>query len=151
MGAILIGLLQVLQFNAHEIYETRQSSSNTNKIIGSGPVYIGAGVYKSAAYFNHSCYPSVVRYFIGTSIVLATSHPLEPGDVIFENYGPIYSKQTFRERQRNLRSRYWFLCDCIACREDWPVLESLCNKSRLRFVFYAISASLSQLEVMNVL
>lgn len=122
--------MQLLQFNAHEIYETQNNGKH--KFLGSKPLYIGVAIYKSAAYFNHNCYPAVVRYFVGKSIVLCASHPLEPGDVVAENYGPIFTKQILKERQRNLRSRYWFFCECICCKENWPTLDKLTNYCRLR-------------------
>lgn len=131
VGEILIGLLQALQFNAHEVYETKAFESQTN-VGGKKVIYVGAAIYNSAVYFNHSCYPDVIRHFVGTTIVLSASHPLQPGDSISENYGPIFTKQTLSIRQRNLKSRYWFKCACIACIENWPVLEKLTNKARLR-------------------
>lgn len=131
IGAILIGLLQALQFNAHEIYETKAFESQQN-VGGKKTIYVGAAIYNSAVYFNHSCYPDVIRHFVGTSIVLSASHPLQPGETISENYGPIFIKQPLAIRQRNLKSRYWFQCACIACKENWPILEKLTNKARLR-------------------
>lgn len=131
IGEILIGLLQALQFNAHEIYETKAFESQQN-VGGKKMMYVGAAIYNSAVYFNHSCYPDVIRYFVGTTIVLCTSHPLQPGDNISENYGPIFTKQTLPVRQKHLQSRYWFKCACIACKENWPTLDKLTNKARLR-------------------
>lgn len=103
-----------------------------HKFVGSKPIYIAVALFKSAAYFNHNCYPAVARYFVGTSIVLCASHPLEPGEVVAENYGPIFTKHTLHERQRSLRSRYWFFCKCICCNENWATLAKLTNKARLR-------------------
>lgn len=130
IGEILFGLLQVLQFNAHQVYET--VSNDKHKFVGSKVLDIGVAIYKAAAYFNHNCYPAVARYFVGTSIVLCASHPLEPGEVVAENYGPVFTRQTLRERQRNLKSRYWFDCKCVCCTENWPVLDKLTNRARLR-------------------
>lgn len=131
IGEILIGLLQALQFNAHEVYETKAFESQQN-VGGKKMLYVGAAVYNSAVYFNHSCCPDVIRYFVGTSIILCASHPLQPGQTISENYGPIFTKQTLPIRQKNLQSRYWFKCECIACKENWPTLDKLSKKARLR-------------------
>lgn len=127
---ILYGLLQILQFNAHEIHELQPSA--THRLANGKHIYIAVGLYRSAAYFNHNCYPAVCRYFAGTSIVLCTSHPIEAGDVVAENYGPNFLRQTLAERKRNLRSRYWFMCECISCKENWPTLDKLNNYARLR-------------------
>lgn len=132
VGEILIGLLQALQFNAHEIYETKAFVGQKN-VGGKNLLYVGAALYNSAAYFNHSCYPDVIRYFVGTTIVLCTAHPLQSGESISENYGPVFTKQGLVIRQRNLQSRYWFKCSCIPCKENWPTLDKLNNKARLRY------------------
>lgn len=143
IGEILIGLLQVLQFNAHEICDLIQNNNvadNSSSSNGNEPpkygrfIYIGVAIYNSAAYFNHNCYPAVTRYFIGKTIVLCATRPLAPGTIIAENYGPIFTRQTLRERQRNLSSRYWFRCECISCKENWPTLDKLNDNARLRYV-----------------
>lgn len=127
---ILFGLLQLLQFNAHEIHEYVPSAKH--RLDNGKHIYIAVGLYRSAAYFNHNCYPAVVRYFVGTSIVLCTSHPIDVGDVVAENYGPNFLRQPLAERKRNLRSRYWFLCDCVSCNENWPTLSKLNHFARLK-------------------
>lgn len=130
VAAVLLGLLEVLQFNAHEIYETRLGREH--RVVGSKPAYIGVALYRTGAFFNHDCHPAVARYFVGTSIVLSATRPLRPGEMVGENYGPIYTKRTLLERQRDLRSRYWFRCGCRCCSEDWPLLNKLDNRPRLR-------------------
>ena len=129
IGELLFGYLQALQFNAHEICETL---SYGHKFIKSRINYIGVGIYEAGAMFNHECYPSVTRYFNLTYLIFNSIRPHVKGDIIAENYGPIFLKQTLHERQRNLASRYWFKCQCQACRENWPVLEKLNNKCRFR-------------------
>lgn len=99
---------------------------------GAKPVYIGVALYKTGAYFNHDCYPSVGRYFVGSTIVLCATHPLEVGEMVGENYGPIFTKKTLLERSRSLMSRYWFKCECKSCRENWQILDKLSNKARLK-------------------
>ncbi|XP_058062549.1 SET and MYND domain-containing protein 4 [Anopheles bellator] len=129
VGAVLLGLLQTLQFNAHEVYETRITGNH--RIDSAKVQYLGVGIYRAASMFNHECYPGVLRTFCGTSIVFHTSRPLRTGAVIPENYGPHFLRQAKALRQRNLRSRYWFKCDCRTCTEDWPLLEQLSDEPRL--------------------
>lgn len=129
IGALIFTFLQSLQFNAHEIYETVTTG---HAFVKSKINYIGVGIYEVGAMFNHECYPSVMRYFNGTTLIFNSIRPHNDGDVVAENYGPIFTKQTLNERQRNLNSRYWFKCACIACKENWPTLEKLSNKCRLK-------------------
>uniref|UniRef100_A0A182N656 SET domain-containing protein n=1 Tax=Anopheles dirus TaxID=7168 RepID=A0A182N656_9DIPT len=130
VGAVLLSALQSLQFNAHEVYETRVSGDH--RFDSAKVQYIGVGIYRAASMFNHECYPGVTRSFLGTSIVLHTSRPIAAGAVVPENYGPHFLRQPKPVRQRNLRSRYWFKCDCRACAEDWPQMDKLPAKPRLR-------------------
>ncbi|XP_014474472.1 PREDICTED: uncharacterized protein LOC106744316 [Dinoponera quadriceps] len=131
VAALLLRNLQLLQFNAHEFFETRLSAQH--RFRGSRPVYLGVAIYPTVARFNHDCYPAVTRYFVGRHIVIRATRGLQPGDVIAENYGPIFTKRTLAERQRTLAARYWFRCTCKACQEDWPRFENLTNDSaRLR-------------------
>ncbi|KAG5667579.1 hypothetical protein PVAND_015556 [Polypedilum vanderplanki] len=131
IGALIFNYLQSLQFNAHEIYETVTVG---HAFLKSKINYIGVGIYEVGAMFNHECYPSVMRWFNGTTLIFNSIRPHVDGEVVAENYGPIFTKQTKVERQRNLASRYWFKCKCRACEENWPVLDKLNNKCRLKCV-----------------
>lgn len=130
IGVQMLDLLQALQFNAHEIYETVEGDEHVIK--GSKMNYIGVGIYKSAALCNHSCFPALARYFDGNRLILTALRTLKAGEAITENYGPTFTKYPLKDRKRMLMSRYWFECDCVACKEDWPVQQYLTNKPRLR-------------------
>ncbi|KAK3916056.1 SET and MYND domain-containing protein 4 [Frankliniella fusca] len=136
VGSILLRLLQILQFNAHEVYETvilprpapkvgEAPQEPRSKFRSARVVYIGVAVYPTVALFNHDCYPAVTRHFRGKDIVVTATRPLAEGDVVAENYGPIFTKRTLAQRRRTLNSRYWFHCSCAACAEDWPLMEQL--------------------------
>lgn len=131
VASLLLKHLQLLQFNAHEVFETRLGMEH--RFRGSKPIYIGVAIYPTVARFNHDCYPAVTRYFLGRCIVIRAIRSLRPGDVVAENYGPIFTKRNLEERRRNLAGRYWFFCECNACRENWPCLEIMTNDDvRLR-------------------
>ncbi|PBC25894.1 SET and MYND domain-containing protein [Apis cerana cerana] len=68
-----------------------------------------------------------MKYFLGRCIVIRAIRSLRPGDVVAENYGPIFTKRNLEERRKNLAGRYWFFCECNACRENWPCLEIMTN------------------------
>ncbi|XP_044577673.1 SET and MYND domain-containing protein 4-like isoform X2 [Cotesia glomerata] len=77
VAALLLRNLQLLQFNAHEIFETRVS--NEHRFRGSKTVYLGVAIYPGVARFNHDCYPAVTRYFSGRDIVIKATRPLTKG------------------------------------------------------------------------
>ncbi|CAG4984739.1 unnamed protein product [Parnassius apollo] len=119
---LIVCNLQLLQFNAHEIYETVRGQ---HMFVGSKPVYTAVGIYPTGALFNHECYPAVARYFDGSNIVFRATRPLAIGEIVSENYGPHFLMRNLKERQRSLACRYWFKCDCTACKEDWPTLKQM--------------------------
>ncbi|CAB3371284.1 Hypothetical predicted protein [Cloeon dipterum] len=117
----LLRHLCLLQFNAHEVFETL--AWDRTKVKGTKTHYIGVGVYLSIALFNHDCNPAVARTFSGTKMLLHALRPLHPGEMVGENYGPMFSNKTRAERQRSLRARYWFDCACQACSENWNTFD----------------------------
>ncbi|XP_047368499.1 SET and MYND domain-containing protein 4 isoform X1 [Vespa velutina] len=125
VGSLLLKNLQLLQFNAHEFCETRVNANH--RFRGSKSIYLGVAIYPTVARFNHDCYPAVTRYFVGRNIVIRAIRTLKPGDVVAENYGPIFTKRNLEERQRTLSGRYWFKCTCKACKDDWPLFERMTN------------------------
>lgn len=60
---------------------------------------------------------------------MRTIKPVPMGTMVPENYGPVFTKRTKYARQRVLRSRYWFKCDCMSCVEIWPDLDQLPQKN----------------------
>lgn len=69
VGSVLLRHLQILQFNAHEVYETvilprkdaQPEAAPRSKFRSAKIVYIGVAVYPTVALFNHDCYPAVTR------------------------------------------------------------------------------------------
>ena len=121
IGSLMMRHLNVLQFNAHEIYEFCRGDRARMKPHKS--ILVGVGVYPQASYFNHSCHPGTSRYNIGRTMVLRSLVPVAQGQEISENYGPVFYFKSKSDRQRELGSRYWFKCDCKACKANYPLLK----------------------------
>ncbi|XP_011707114.1 PREDICTED: SET and MYND domain-containing protein 4-like, partial [Wasmannia auropunctata] len=124
IAGLLLHNLQLLQFNSHEISElVRPKGEKT--LAKAKSVFIGGGVYPTVAMLNHSCNPGVVRYFIGTTMIVRAVRTIGAGEEISENYGPIFTTTSETERKRKLRVQYWFDCSCEACSGHWPLLDEL--------------------------
>jgi len=121
VGSLMMRHLNVLQFNAHEIYELLRGDRRNMK--PNKNLLIGLGVYPQASFFNHSCHPRTARYNIGKKLVLKALTPFQPGEEVSENYGQVFYFKSKQERQRELEARYWFKCECPACKDDWPLLK----------------------------
>ncbi|KAK4871558.1 hypothetical protein RN001_015682 [Aquatica leii] len=125
---LILHNLELLQFNAHEISELHEAPPgplDPQDEPNFKAVYIGGGIYPTLAFFNHSCDPSIVRYNIGTEMIVKAIKPIKKGEIIYENYGPIYTNTIRSERQKNLLENYWFECTCQACDEDWPLFKDM--------------------------
>lgn len=64
IGGLILKNLQVLQFNAHEVFELQcpKPGANKNVIKHDGKsVFLAGAVFPTLALFNHACDPSVVR------------------------------------------------------------------------------------------
>ncbi|XP_042892381.1 SET and MYND domain-containing protein 4-like [Penaeus japonicus] len=131
IGSLLLRHLQVIQFNAHELSgmafgDTKENFKKTKS------VYLGLAVYPTVSFSNHSCYPAVGRYFDGNKMVIVNLRPLKAGEVLYENYGPVFTHNKLLERQRKLMSRYWFKCQCVACKEDWPTYDTMPDRRTVK-------------------
>nr|XP_012223994.1 PREDICTED: SET and MYND domain-containing protein 4 [Linepithema humile] len=131
ISELLLHNLQLLQFNSHEISELIKPKGETT-LAKAKSVFIGGGVYPTVAMLNHSCNPGVVRYFVGTTMIVRAVRTISAGEEISENYGPIFTTMPENDRKRRLRVQYWFNCNCEACSEHWPLLEEL-DPTILRF------------------
>ena len=86
---------------------------------------LGAGLYPTAALFNHSCDPNIVRSSVGRKMVSLASRDIKKGEEIFDCYGlPWYSK-SLKERQEITQKFYKFQCGCPPCRDNWTTSDLL--------------------------
>ncbi|XP_046441017.1 SET and MYND domain-containing protein 4-like isoform X1 [Daphnia pulex] len=130
IGSLLLRHLQILQFNAHEVSELRMDRPGCME--GAKTFFLGAGVYSTVALLNHSCEPGVIRHFIGDVMVVRAIKSFQPGEMVNENYGPIFTQKRRVDRQRSLKDRYWFDCRCNPCTENWPLIGEMTDEA-LRF------------------
>lgn len=64
-GSLILKNLQILQFNAHEVFELQCPKPKVGKNLikhNGTSVFLAGAVFPTLALFNHSCDPSVVRY-----------------------------------------------------------------------------------------
>jgi DNA-directed RNA polymerase subunit RPC12/RpoP len=71
----------------------------------------------------------LLRYFVNDTVIVRAIRTILPGEVVHENYGQVSSTTRKEERQAVLLDHYWFQCDCIACRDDWPTFDELTNEA----------------------
>lgn len=70
---------------------------------------------------------SLYRYYNGTTVFVHAVKPIQAGEIIAENYGPLYTQETLRERREKMEDLYQFECNCTACSENWPKFDEMRN------------------------
>lgn len=58
-------------------------------------------------------------------MIVRTIKPIKAGDIIYENYGPLYTSMEVEARRAYLQQRYWFDCYCSPCQDEWPLFENM--------------------------
>ncbi|OXU16761.1 hypothetical protein TSAR_010123 [Trichomalopsis sarcophagae] len=125
--AIFIGKLiahhyMIIQVNDHEINEIDHNGCNHS---------LGAVVFPFSSLLNHSCNPNATRIpVIGedNSIqqIIIAQHPIKKGSQIYDDYGFDFAMENASiEKRKELCNKYYFTCECLACKENWPKLNDL--------------------------
>lgn len=125
IGGLILRHLQSISCNAHEVSRLKLSFKPGKAMQESAPIAIGAGIYSILSLFNHSCDPSVTRYFRGNRCQVRAIKGINKNEEIFDNYGVVFAVNEITERQEKLIGQYYFQCVCKACIEDWPKFDKL--------------------------
>ncbi|CAL8312838.1 unnamed protein product [Lota lota] len=76
--------------------------------------HMGTAVYPDVALINHSCQPSVIVTFKGTTAEVRAVTPMKRMDEVLISYIDILYPTD--DRNSRLRDSYYFTCDCQECR-----------------------------------
>ncbi|TNM94936.1 hypothetical protein fugu_017695 [Takifugu bimaculatus] len=75
--------------------------------------HLGTAVYPDVALINHSCRPSVIVTYSGTSAHVRALRDMKPGDEVLISYiDVLYPTE---DRNNRLRESYYFTCQCEEC------------------------------------
>ncbi|KAI4475035.1 hypothetical protein M0802_015321 [Mischocyttarus mexicanus] len=115
IGGLILTHQQIIPSNVHTLEETYDYS----------PKQRGVAAMAFYSLFNHSCEANVIRYSAGKSIVMRTMYPIRKGEQLFDSYGEHYAITSRPKRRENLLKQFYFLCDCLPCRDNWPTFAEL--------------------------
>ena len=124
VGKLLLRLVILFPHNVHDIavLETPDTRRWTN---AANIKSLGAGVFLTAALFNHSCDPSFMRCNTGSGLVSVAARRIPAGEEISECYGQMWYTRSADTRQAALSGHYRFQCQCPACLQSWPTVKEL--------------------------
>ncbi|KRT79564.1 hypothetical protein AMK59_8131 [Oryctes borbonicus] len=91
---------------------------NSFNIIDSEMKTLGTGIYLGASILDHSCKPTAVATFIGTTLYIRSLCNMKYLDwnKVYISYIDVLN--TPKERQNELEKQYYFLCQCPNCVDD---------------------------------
>ncbi|XP_040919974.1 N-lysine methyltransferase SMYD2-B [Toxotes jaculatrix] len=76
--------------------------------------HMGTAIYPDVALMNHSCLPSVIVTYNGTSAEVRAVQDMKPGDEVLISYIDLLYPTD--DRNNRLRESYYFTCDCQECK-----------------------------------
>jgi hypothetical protein len=148
VAAALLRHSQSCSCNAYEITEYVPTLERGDDVA------IGGAMYTSISLANHSCNNNVVRHSYGRRCVVRTLTTIHEGEEILDNYGYSFLSCPKQERQLYLNRQYFFLCDCNACINNWPMFTELpekllykCPKCKRSLNRFACSECYSKREI----
>lgn len=126
-GGLMFKHIQQIVCNGIAVTGILDLDDATSKIGTYEQVQLGTALYPTVSLVNHSCDPNCLLTFAGSTIVMKVMKEVVPDQAITVSYGPIFSKQSWEQRQQALHSQYYFTCSCAKCLEG-PELEfDLCS------------------------
>lgn len=86
---------------------------------------VGTGIYLAASIVDHSCQPTAVVTFEGTTLIMRALETLTSlnWSKIFISYIDVMAPK--KERQLELEQIYYFSCRCLKCINPEPVIQMM--------------------------
>ncbi|KAB7506023.1 SET and MYND domain-containing protein 4 [Armadillidium nasatum] len=118
IASLVLRHLQSSLCNSVSITEYLVKSSDTGL---PEHLHVAEGIYPTISLLNHSCDPNVFRYCVGKECVVLAGKTIRKGEQLLDSYGTSFVMEEKDIRERILTPLYYFECDCIACKENWPL------------------------------
>lgn len=81
--------------------------------------HIARGLYIDASIFDHSCYENATPKYDGLHMSVIAKRDIKEGEEITINYlGASSTTMSRQERQKLLKKRYLFTCNCLRCQQE---------------------------------
>ena len=144
VGRFLEHFLRIADDNCHEICELDTPKVTKDKSFDelfdtddSAVSVVGVGIYPTISLFNNCCDVNTFKYHVGSREVVMARRDIKAGEEISDFYGEYFFNSSKLTRKKNLGkivlwkiscvqiSSLGFICGCVACAKDWPLLDDL--------------------------
>ncbi|RZC34372.1 SET and/or TPR 11 domain containing protein [Asbolus verrucosus] len=110
---VLLLQLQICELNGLGILEVHYDF--TKNVLQT----FGVGLYSFSSLFNHACCPNVEGFQYGSTMVMKAMKTIKEGEQCCISYGMSYGNCPKELRQEVLRTKFFFKCECEACKFNW--------------------------------
>ena len=111
-GLIMVHICQMVS-NAHAVTEVCAVDDSSER-----QERIATAIYPSASLMNHSCDPTVINSFVGSTLIVRAIKDVPEGGQVFNCYGPHYRRMRRSDRLESLQMQYRFTCTCPHCLDE---------------------------------
>ncbi|KAK7098507.1 SET and MYND domain-containing protein 4-like [Littorina saxatilis] len=119
VGGVLLRHVQQLVCNAHAITALQATQVSQEHLVETqSQVRVATAIYPTASLMNHSCDPTIISSFQKDVLIVKSVKDVPCGGEIFNCYGPHCKRMKRQERLSQLKSQYFFDCQCQACTCD---------------------------------
>jgi hypothetical protein len=126
VGGLLMRHLQSNSFNSYEISGSRPNE----RLLKWKTCSIGIGIYGAMSFANHSCDASATRDFHGVDCILRALKRIPANEQVTISYTFSFSVHKLEERQSKLLEHHFFICNCKACEQKWPLCDEIPDKTK---------------------
>ncbi|XP_023314541.1 SET and MYND domain-containing protein DDB_G0273591-like [Trichogramma pretiosum] len=120
IGSLLLRLVKINRVNNHDISDIAELSISQCLDIKAGRIDRSRGccVGLISSMTNHSCVPNIRRCFSeDMKYIFYALEPIASGTQLLDAYGDFFYLSPLMHRREKRKN---FVCQCIACEEDWP-------------------------------
>ncbi|KAF4513812.1 UNVERIFIED_CONTAM: hypothetical protein B566_EDAN015875 [Ephemera danica] len=122
-GRILHHLAQmVCNGNAITAY-AMDSAREDNSLVQERQLRVATAIFPSASMMNHSCDPNILTSYVGNTLIARAAKKINPGEEVFNCYGPHYASIKTAQRKQQLQQQYFFICQCQPCSAPQDFLD----------------------------
>jgi len=125
ISSILVMHIQSCACNAYEVNEFIKKGCS---MVESESIELGGAVYPTISLSNHACSSNTSRTNFGTYGVVRATKTIFPNERVWDNYGYFFHMEDTEHRRNMLSVQYFFNCQCMACKENWPTYKDLAGK-----------------------
>jgi len=125
IATLIDQIIEITPFCTTEVCHYEMGAEGNDWTTGKVTPVLGKTINTMLSLVKHSCYPTAARVCYENKTLLVAQKNIQPGEAVSLNYSAPFYAAPRVERRKFLYSGYVLNCECDACRQDWPLFDSL--------------------------